>query len=116
MKMLKACPRCKGPLLNEYVQTRGLKTLLKLSCTKSLGHYFVMKSFVDDHDRPQSMTLGVGDRSHMTLAIWYLDNKKLLITPFISVHGDIDELPYVEPDLSDYDKLVNKVRTYILFS
>lgn len=117
--MINSCPSCGGALLNEFVPTKNGKEFLKKSCAKKIGHIFSIRSKIEDHQQAEAIFVTV-DMGQLTTAVWNVLNKELFITPYrmdqkYSINK-IYKLPYIDPDLSDYNRLVARIKTYILFS
>ncbi len=105
------CPCCGGPLLNEFKIDRT-KEYLRKSCTSRLDHRFACISHNAPYDTTSTMGIEI-DVKNMISVNWIFDTKMMFVC---SGESDTHSLPYFEPDLSDYRKLVAKLRTYVMFS
>lgn len=101
------CPVCGDPLLNSFGIAPEGKSLWK-SCNKRLNHNieFFLQSEVDNRVGRFTIILG------KLRVSWWLSEQRLQIIK----DGKVEDLPFFEPDLSDYGKLINKLRTYLTFS
>jgi hypothetical protein len=117
------CPICGDPLVNTFNDTTD-KVFYK-NCRLRPDHIFscaiYLKGFMDSNidlvDRVAFTLL----MSPMLSIIAYIQDKIMKISKYAphdkAVASNSEELPfYVEPDFSDYKALVNKIKTYILFS
>jgi hypothetical protein len=103
------CPVCRDPLVNDFVPTSKNNELHYKKCTKRLDHN--ISYLLDDIGALYSVTitLNVG---RILKACWVYDIHKL----FVYDHIQRMELPYFDPDFSDYKKLTNKIKLYMLLS
>jgi hypothetical protein len=122
MQMINSCPCCSGPLVNDFVPTKNKKEFLKKSCNKKLDHKFSIQSFADNHDEIERVYVTV-DTGKLVTVVWDLLIKELYVTQFLgypnlnyTTKKSAYRLPYTDPDLSDYPKLVRRIKTYIVFS
>lgn len=110
MKTPTHCPFCKDPLLNLYTGNRD--QYLDKVCNKKVGHKITFAINVFDDDSvlwiaiPLSLDVSV---------LWYPSSKSMWLKNTKDSVAN-QELPYFVPDLSNYKKLITKVKTYILFS
>lgn len=114
MKTFKCCPCCGNPLLNEVMT--GIQEVHRRSCMKRLDHKFTTTI---DSKRDEIVTMGIEiSPQGMVRFQWNFKNKTAFVAkgPPEQAKETAVYLPYFEPDLSDYWKLVNKLRTYITFS
>lgn len=111
MKMPINCPCCGAPLLNEFRSTL-VKEYLRKSCGSRLDHRFACTSYDEPYDVMYSMGIEI-DTENMIRVNWMFDIKQMFVC---KGEDDTHSLPYFEPDLSDYRKLVAKLRTYVMFS
>lgn len=107
MMMPTHCPFCKGPLLSEY--TGKNEQHMHKMCARTPWHNILFRANNPDHNT----VLYFSTRIRVDLkAFWYPDEKRLLIdSPKLS-----ENLPYFDPDLSNYRKLIDKLQTYLIFS
>jgi hypothetical protein len=113
MKVLSHCPKCHGPLLNEAVPTISLPYWTK-SCLNKPDHKFIITTVPGNDDLIVRITLQVKTDLMVTWdpttsKCWVSDDWDLFPHPAMYI-------PYFEPDLSDYQKLIDKVKLYVLFS
>lgn|SRR5277367_234583 len=112
MKLPINCPVCGDIMLTEF---KDLETTYK-SCTKRLNHRIIIISY-HDHNNNDVDTIKI--RISNDPQIWvtwdflfkdvYIESAEFPETIGLSI-------PFFKPDLSDYRKLVDKVKTYIVFS
>jgi len=84
---------------------KGTTGIITKGCEKRVGHGIVFSASAQD-DEVYIIQISLGQ----SIATFSLYVKKLWIDPGYMI------LPYFDPDLSDYEKLVNKIKTYILFA
>lgn len=114
------CPCCKDPLINEYIgDIVGPNFLLK-SCSNKLNHKFYC--VVGSAETVSKIGIEISAKDNVYVQ-WSFRENKIYILKWIkgklfkSDPKRVDLLvPFFEPDLSDYDKLINKIKTYITFS
>jgi hypothetical protein len=118
MKMPTACPICKEVLMNEFrPEINKNETLIK-TCNKRIGHKIMFISHITDHNIVTGLELEFRPK---TRAMWVWLPTEDLLSFWISKGSDSDpktlrDIPAFEPDLSNYRKLVNKIKTYMTFS
>jgi len=112
MKMPSHCPFCKAPMLNTYTPflNTNASNLVK-TCNKNITHKISFTSLLRDHDEVNRITIPWGPYCAFKWAFYAEDNYKLL---FSHKFGNT-KLPFFEPDLSNYKKLINKLNTYLVF-
>jgi hypothetical protein len=126
--MPERCPCCNGTLLNEFVYGKSRRESLKKSCQKKIDHTFIVVSEdesaildnpeINFHDTVRTIGITIGRKKQLKVS-WLLFSKRLLVH-----RGDLKNLsdeqiydiPYIEPDFTNYSKLVSKLKTYIIFS
>ena len=112
MKAPTHCPVCGDAMLNTFPPAEDLNDRVTKSCTRRLDHKITM--IVDGNEVSQmGVDLGNGQEG-----IWLFTLNALWIQAAISSKNPKNTvvLPFFEPDLSDYKKLVEKVKTYLVFS
>lgn len=112
MKVPINCPVCGDPMLNTFPPAEDLNNRVTKSCTSRLNHKIVV---LVDGDEVNQMSIDLGNGLE---AIWLFLMGKIWIQP---TKGSKREdnfviLPFFEPDLTNYNKLVDKVKTYLVFS
>ncbi len=117
MNAHKNCPFCNSPLLNEEATGRFIKNLWRKSCLFRLDHKFVETCKQSD-DKVYILKIQID--KNLT-AYWFFDNKKIAVVDcHISMlpkpEDKQTEIPWFEPDLSNYKLLVSKIKKYVLFS
>lgn len=115
--MPSTCPVCHYPLVNDYVPNKDQTERLVKKCTHMLNHKLIFGSHYKRHDEITMIEL------HFDFPLiinWgYIDEQ---LTHCYLTKGPITTdnlpmpLPNFEPDFSDYKKLVNKIKTYMVFS
>ncbi len=111
MKPPSQCPYCGRSLLNEDVPTVGLPYWRK-SCIHVPSHSISMWTVPGNDDELHRITIRVKDG---LLISWDLKKQKCWLSKTMDLEWS-QELPFWEPDLSDYQKLITKIKIYILFS
>lgn len=114
MKMPTHCPCCGDPLLNEFRST-AVKEYLHKRCSSRLDHKFACTSNKEPYDEMFSMGIEI-DTLNMIRVNWVFDRQEVFVCKDPNNMNNVHSLPYFEPDLSDYRKLVDKLRTYVMFS
>lgn len=133
MILPKKCPKCHTNLVNDLVMTGG--QFVK-SCEKRTGHKFFIRGLLADN-YILSMRYIVNNTLNTnkpTIIYWDFLDKKLIINPYILIKGrsvgattmgvqgyqsyskeSMLEIPWFEPDISNFPKLLEKIKTYIVF-
>jgi hypothetical protein len=107
MKIPINCPFCKEPLINNYEQS-----FLNIYCN-NIDHNILFRPSIFDHDEVHFMSIDydVNKDRDISRIIWYFWGKTLLGR----ANSKYYELPWFEPDLSNYLKLCNKIKLYMIF-
>jgi hypothetical protein len=109
MKMPVNCPICGGILLNEYTDQPSKYVRFIKICSKRINHNIQWEALDNSHDELYKIYV-------------LLNNKPVgewnVIYKYINVYTPKGELriPYFEPDFSNYKRLIEKIKTYIVFS
>jgi hypothetical protein len=107
MKTPTNCPFCNGPLINEYEQR-----FINKYCSKYIDHNILIRPWTTDTNQVDFISIDYGFKDKVAdRIIWYFTGQILLCR----VNGKDYELPWFEPDLSNYSKLVNKIKLYTIF-
>jgi hypothetical protein len=109
MKMPIKCPVCNDVLLNEYLDLPNGRTRLTKTCNKRLGHNIEWEALDNSHDAINKITVSLSKKSEI---IWYVYSKHVVL---INPKGEI-RLPYFDPEFHNCKKLMDKVKTYVVFS
>ena len=110
MEMPTHCPFCRDPLLNEYYEVfRGLQRLRK-TCRKRIDHKIEFMSPTNNESEVDFVKIPLTLYSYI---MWCPTDKTLTLCRSTAENYN---LPYFEPDLSKYHKLINKIKTYLVFS
>lgn len=106
------CPVCGDPMLNVFPPAEDLTNKLTKYCNLRLNHKITM---IVNGDEVSQMSIDLGN-GREAIFMFYL--KKIWVQSIAGSSKPMDYiiLPFFEPDLSNYKKLVDKVKTYILFS
>jgi len=112
MKAPIRCPVCGDPMLNSFPPAEDLSNKVTKSCTLRLNHKITL---IADGDEVSQLSIDLGNGLE---AIFLFLLNKIWVQPTRSNSANIDYtiLPFFEPDLSNYKKLVEKVKTYLIFS
>ncbi len=103
------CPVCGDPLLNIFPPAEDLTNRVTKICSRRVNHNIV---FLVEDDEVSQMAIDIGNGLQ---AVWLFLLEAVWIQG-IKKDKEVMVLPFFEPDLSNYRKLVNKVKTYLLFS
>lgn len=105
------CPVCGDPMLNIFPPAEDLSDKLTKTCNRRLNHKIAM-DVSGDNVNSLSIDLGSGLE-----AVWLFYPDKQVLWVVKALKGShVLHLPWVEPNLAQYSKLVNKLRTYVVFS
>lgn len=112
------CPKCKKNLEKKlcFTQIPNEDPLLKKIfwqkyCPKLISHRF---SFIYNLETEE--VLCIQAEQDDILYKWFPTDNKLFAIQHPSDSADIEELPWFTPNFSDWNHLLNKLKTYILFS
>ncbi len=106
------CPVCGDPMLNIFPPAEDYGNKVTKYCTRRIDHKITM--IVEDNDVSQmSIDLGNGQE-----AVWLfiLGAVWIQATKFSKDPKSTMVLPWFDPELSNYKRLVEKVKTYLVFS
>ena len=109
MKAPTKCPVCGDPMLNVFPPAEELSDRVHKHCDKRLNHAIVITC---NGNEVEALTIELNKNTQLE-AVWYFYVKELWIT---DKDKPVITLPWFEPNLSDYKKLVNKIKTYLVFS
>ncbi len=122
------CPICGDILVNDFFPAIAKSTK---ACDKRLNHIF--KLVIDENYNLLVMSytdLKNSKKSKFSVS-WNFVERRIFIGPSILIKGrtvgpttmtpgweyqSTTKLPWFEPDLSDFPKLLNKIKTYMCFS
>jgi len=105
------CPVCGDAMLNTFPPAEEMDWRVTKSCTRRLDHKIVI---IADNDEVSQMSIDLGNGLEAVF-LFLLNN--IWIQPTRGgkkVNHTV--IPFFEPDLSNYKKLVDKVKTYLVFS
>lgn len=112
------CPKCKGPLTNDFYEDRKGNYFIK-RCRTRPDHQF---QCIFDENAPdlKSATVSISMNPLIRVA-WRFDECTLSVArgsleEIIRNNGQEEQLPFFEPDFSNYKKLINKLKLYVTFS
>ena len=120
------CPYCGDPLLNNYVDMKD-KTILSQICSLKLDHAIKVRSLANDKSPKIVELVSVRLEKPSTKgipskwAMWDFREQRLTVvssiyTFFVEQENNSVVLPFFEPDLSNLPALIDKVKTYIVFT
>lgn len=109
MKLPINCPKCNRALLNEEIISIGIKGWYK-KCI-SVNHQFAYS--ITDHDEIISMSVVIYMNS-LVMVTWNFPIETIMVTN--NTNANRFYIPFFEPDLSNYNKLIDKLKKYIVFS
>lgn len=112
MKAPTHCPVCGDAMLNTFPPAEDLNDRVTKSCTRRIDHKITM--IVEGNEVTQ-MSIDLGNNLE---AIWLFLARQIWIQPIrgSKLDKNFTLLPIFEPDLSNYKQLVEKVKTYLIFS
>lgn len=117
MKDFPTCPKCHGVLKNEYAPIGPNEEILIRSCEK-VDHTF--KCTLSGNNEIQRITIRISTNPLIKVC-WNIEDNKVIVSKGTVMEmlkkggGDL-ELPFFEPDFTDYNRLVDKVKTLLIFS
>lgn len=120
MKTFSHCPKCHKPMLHEEMRKgKGISTW-NLSC-QSIDHEIIAVTAHGNDNELVTFIVAIkmaSQTSDRVYVHWNFDMDQVFIVNGWSVANFRNPplLPYFEPDLSQYDKLIKKLRTYLTFS
>lgn len=111
------CPKCRDPMLHEIHKTGPTTQRWKFFCQNKLDHQLVgLTVDTDPDDRLHWLTVRISPN----YAVWDFQWRTLKIVKALTINlapfmsGQL--VPFFEPNFSDYDKVINKLKTYITFT
>lgn len=109
------CMVCKDLLIDEYTD------IIKIT---DPNKFFRLDRYCENHNLI-SYCSSLKDYEHCSIisfdikpnvrAVWYVYNKTFLLNTWGEIYAKDYRLPWFEPDFSDYDKMINKLKTYMVF-
>lgn len=114
MKVPATCPICQQPMTNDFIQYKRSEILVK-KCNHPSHH---LRFDVDiANNIVVSCILTINEKQ----ITWYPETKLrgIVSHPIIIVHqkeASAASLPYFEPNFANYPALLNKLKTYMVFS
>lgn len=112
MQQLVNCPVCGDVMLTDF--NSAYSTIKE--CNRRIDHRIRLSSF--DQTNEVFVIRLLVKRAPMLWAVWEIHDKRFYFSPSkigARRHRDI-QMPWFEPDTSDFQKLTDKVRLYLLFS
>lgn len=116
MKMPNECPFCKGPLQNEW---EAIWDILHKKCTKRIDHNieFIAPNKPGNHDdEVENIKIMINGHDYF---LWTISKQKIelikraKVTAFMTI---MLTLPFFMPDFTSFSKLMDKLKTYLVFS
>jgi hypothetical protein len=119
VKTLTHCPKCHDPLLSTYIPEVGGSTAFWIKdCSTHLNHKFSSITSVMDENKLYDLEISI-TMIPCIYAVWYLQSQILHIRKSINKQDFyILTVPYFDPEpyINDYDKLINKIKIYMVMS
>lgn len=114
MKVPTHCPICGDPMLNIFPPAEDMGQGKKVTkyCNKKVTHGITM---VCDDDEVTSLSLGMDYKTQLQ-ATWLFNLRELWIWEGEKKEVPVIKIPWFEPNFSNHRKLINKLKTYLLFS
>lgn len=114
MKAPIKCPVCGDPMLNTFPPAEDLSNKVTKTCTSRLNHKIAL---IAEGDEVSQLSVDLGNGME---AIFLFLLNKVWVQPNNYTKNETKKgyvvLPFFEPDLSNYKRLVEKVKTYLVFS
>jgi hypothetical protein len=104
------CPVCQDIMLTEFM---GHFILIK-KCFRHPDHWIKLIADADGNTVREVKILI--DNDPVLYATWQFSGKLLFLSNVEISKGVKEWLPWFDPDLTDYKKLLEKVKTYLVFS
>lgn len=113
MKCPDKCPACGGNFRFDFVGPEN--EYLNRYCDLKINHKIIIQT---KHDSSNIIRLCITINLEKQIAVEFLPDSKYLkygkTNHFLI--GQYFSLPWFDPDLSDYAKLVDKLKTYVIMS
>jgi hypothetical protein len=110
MKTLIYCPKCRKPLKSEHIYLGPDTYYWNKDCV-DITHRFYSRTLIGNDDELVYVLLTLSVKKFL-MAGWELRDKRA----FIRTPSKDYPIPFFIPNFSNYDKLINKLKTYALFS
>ena len=104
------CPICGDPLVNNYSDLPKGRERLTKKCSKRLNHNIMIRACDSNHDYIDWISIPWNDTDVIN---WYYGVGSLLLS---TIKGVDYHIPWFEPDFSDFKRLKEKLKTYLVFS
>jgi hypothetical protein len=109
------CPKCRNPLKTTFYETIDGCEYCEKECRRHLDHSIWMRSQKRNLNLIYVLELMIKHNPYI-YCYWNMSDSLCRIIRHVPIGAIPLELPYFEPDLSNYDKLVQKMQTYLIFS
>jgi hypothetical protein len=117
MKSFTECPVCKESLLNTSMRIKSSRDVWLKMCMRRLGHTMTCTTQAGNDDELSTLSFVLNADKQLKVT-WFFEDRTLFIHK-----GNVSQakrlgymIPFFEPDLSNYKKMMDKVKTYIIFS
>jgi len=104
------CPYCNDVMLTYYREIEENVIIIK-ECELHIDHLINLSSF-NDENVVYKIVIAFYKNEERARAFWLPRQKSLMVL----TNKVFVPLPYFEPDLKNYKKLVEKIKTYLIFS
>jgi hypothetical protein len=117
MKIPTICPKCHAPLINTALNVKGIEAWKK-ECNTKLNHSFICITTDDD---VVVIGMSLSKTTHLKV-FWDFIRNQILVhkgeayVPFPLILDNVISIPWFEPNIHEYDKLIFKIKTYVTFS
>jgi len=119
MKIFSHCPKCHKPMLN--TECGPHLSRWRLSC-QSIDHDILALTPSGQFEMIENLRIAIFMGIYLDNRVytdWNFPKKELCITegmfgPSFYIPNSV--IPFFEPDLSNYDKLIRKIKSYLAFS
>lgn len=106
-----ACPFCGGPLRNDHIPIQPKVEYLNLVCDKKLGHNIIIRPCRLNEDYVDWIAILLSPKIQI---IWHMGPGSICINN--NNNGNRFYLPFFIPNLTSFSKLIDKIKTYLVFS
>jgi hypothetical protein len=112
MKALTHCPKC-HELLTDSLNSKPKSKYL--DCIKYTTHSFLSNKINDNDNQLSYIQIGFCNNNLRMVVSWNFPCKEVKICSSVNLRGI--SIPYFDPEpyMNNYDKLINKLKLYILF-
>ena len=104
------CPFCSGVLRNDYIPVTATFQYLNLVCDKKIGHSITIRPCKSNQEYVDWISIPLNPSTNI---IWYMGIGSVCVN---DSEARTTWLPFFLPDLINFRKLIDKIKTYLVFS